>query len=79
MSAEPTAVSLLGHRLPRYVHAPKGMRTQWPGEYVHEMHAQALAERVVLARAALEQGRVSAARELIEEAVAYIRRGNHTR
>lgn len=70
---------LLGHRLPRYIHTPNGMFAQYPGEYVHELHAQAMAERVVLARTALEQGRTGTARELLDEAVAYLQRGNHTR
>lgn len=76
----PTAApSLLSHRLPRYVHAPESMRATYPGEYVHELHAQALAERVILADTALRQGRVGQAHELIREAVDYLRRGNHTR
>ena len=72
-------VVLLTHRLPRYTHAPEGMRATYPGEYVHEMHAQAIAERVILADTALRQGRVGQAHELIREAVDYLRRGNHTR
>lgn len=71
--------ALLSHRFPRYVHAPEGMRTMYPGEYVHELHAQALAERVILAERALQQGRVGQAHELLREAVDYLRRGNHTR
>lgn len=70
---------LLGHRFPTYNAVVIGVVADGSGAYVHALHAQALAEHIVLARQALTQGRTAIAREQIEAAFAYLNRANHTR
>lgn len=78
---------LLGHKFPTYRvrNDPdeSGMllaaEPSPTGDYVHEMHAQALSERVILAREALKQGRTGDARATLDEAYAYLKRPTHTR
>ncbi len=77
---------LLTHQFPTYA-ATRGdagglvleRAKDGSGDYVHSLHAQALAERVILARTALRQGRSGKASEILDEAFAYLNRTSHTR
>lgn len=79
----------LGHTFPRYRFLLQQgiggagevvrVRDDVNGNYVDDLHAQALTERVIHAQQALEEGRTAHARQHLDEALAYLKKPTHTR